>query len=282
VLNEGPGDENRPVCIACNKKNRPCQWEAAHTKFRDYQPGAVSSISPPDAIDGEEETDDDQMEVDGADRADRADGFHGDDGIDGDGDGDMNEDSRDDSPNRKNSRTGQSSEGLPASLSSPSARHSPASPFGLPPTRSYTGAASVADLLSTQAAGSISDGCAPNDVEACIELSHHEALLVHHYTEHLGRWLDCTDATRQFTLGVPQKVKSCPVLCNAVLSFAARHSRDHATAETAYQECIELLIDRLSQDAASHDETLLCAIVILRFYEQLNGMSTCTRAALNS
>lgn len=107
--------------------------------------------------------------------------------------------------------------------------------------------------------------------EDSIALTHHEALLVHHYTESLGRWLDCTDATRQFTLGVPEKVKSCPVLCQAVLSFAARHYRDSATAETAYQHCIALLIDRLNEDAASHDETLLCAIVILRFHEQLNG-----------
>jgi hypothetical protein len=256
VLIEGPGDEGRPVCVACNKKNRPCQWEAPHTKFRDYQPGAGSSKSPDDAIDGDEKTDDDQMEVDGAD-----------------GDGDMDEDSRSNSPNRKNSRTGQSSEGLAASLSSPSAHHSPVSPFGVPPTKIHTAAESVAGRLGTQAPGSIPEG-ASNPVEASIELSHHEALLVHHYTEHLGRWLDCTDATRQFTLGVPQKVKSCPVLCNAVLSFAARHNRDNATAENAYQECIELLIDRLSEDAASHDETLLCAIVILRFYEQLNGMST--------
>jgi hypothetical protein len=106
-----------------------------------------------------------------------------------------------------------------------------------------------------------------------IPVTHEEALLLHHYTEHLGRWLDCTDATRQFTLGVPEKVKHCPVLCHAVLSFAARHCRKDAAAEVAYQRCIALLIERLNEDTASHDETLLCAIVILRFYEQLNGKS---------
>lgn len=108
-----------------------------------------------------------------------------------------------------------------------------------------------------------------------VPLTHEEALLVHHYTEHLGRWLDCTDATRQFTLGVPEKVKQCPVLCHAVLCFAARHCRKDRTAEAAYQRCIALLIERLNEDAASHDETLLCAIVILRFYEQLNGKFPC-------
>lgn len=105
-----------------------------------------------------------------------------------------------------------------------------------------------------------------------VALTHDEALLVHHYTEYLGRWLDCTDATRQFTLGVPEKVKLCPVLCHAVLSFAARHRKDDVAAQAAYQRCIALLIDRLNEDQASHDETLLCAIVILRFYEQLSGM----------
>jgi hypothetical protein len=107
--------------------------------------------------------------------------------------------------------------------------------------------------------------------ETPIPLTHDEAVLVHHYTEHLGRWLDCTDATRQFTLGVPGKVKTCPVLCYAVLSFAARHRKEEATAEAAYRRCIPLLIDRLNEDTATHDETLLCAIVILRFYEQLTG-----------
>jgi hypothetical protein len=105
-------------------------------------------------------------------------------------------------------------------------------------------------------------------------LTHDEAVLVHHYTENLGRWLDCTDATRQFTLGVPGKVKICPVLCHAVLSFAARHRKEEVVAEAAYQRCIALLIDRLNEDAASHDETLLCAIVILRFYEQLSVPSS--------
>lgn len=108
-----------------------------------------------------------------------------------------------------------------------------------------------------------------------VSLTQDEAVLVHHYTEHLGRWLDCTDATRQFTLGVPRKVKLCPVLCHAVLSFAARHRKEEEAAEAAYQRCIALLIDRLNEDAASHDETLLCAIVILRFYEQLSGKHPC-------
>lgn len=107
--------------------------------------------------------------------------------------------------------------------------------------------------------------------QADLQLTQKEAQLVHYYSEYLGRWLDGTDASRQFTLGVPEKLRKCPVLCHSVLSFAARHRRDDVTADAAYQRCIALLIRRLSEPSASHDETLLCAIVILRFFEQLNG-----------
>jgi hypothetical protein len=91
--------------------------------------------------------------------------------------------------------------------------------------------------------------------------------------KHLGRWLDCTDAARQFTLGVPEKVKLCPVLGHAVMSSASCHCRKDTTVEAAYERCLALLIERLDEDAASHGETVLRAIVILRSYEQLNGAS---------
>lgn len=143
--------------------------------------------------------------------------------------------------------------------------HSPGSPFSLAGPRTLS-SISVASLLRQpipESTHSYSQDTVP--------LTHSEARLVHYYTEHLGRWLDCTDATRQFTLGIPEKVKSYPVLCHAVLSFAARHRRDDAVAEAAYQRCIASLIDRLNEPNASHDETLLCSIVVLRFYEQLTG-----------
>ena len=94
--------------------------------------------------------------------------------------------------------------------------HSPGSPFPLSGPRSQN-SVSVASLLRQP----LPDGTRPYSQEA-VPLTQKEALLVHYYSEHLGRWLDCTDATRQFTLGVPEKVKYCPVLCHAVLSFAAR------------------------------------------------------------
>lgn len=179
--------------------------------------------------------------------------------------------SRATSPRRNIGRAETTTETTPASLSSPSmAEHSPGSSLKKSRPRSTPHSVSVASLLHIE---SLSEGSrtyysTPRD------LDHSEALLIHHYTEYLGRWLDCTDATRQFTLGVPEKVKLCPVLCSAVLSFAARHRRDVTTAEIAYQQCIALLIERLHERAASHDETLLCAIVILRFVEQLNVSSS--------
>lgn len=149
----------------------------------------------------------------------------------------------------------------PASI----AIHSPGSPFLVERARSQS-SISVASLLRQPAPEPIR-----SHSQEDYQLTHKEARLVHYYSEYLGRWLDCTDATRQFTLGVPEKVRKCSVLCHSVLSFAARHRREDATADAAYQRCIALLIRRLSEPSASHDEALLCAIVILRFFEQLNG-----------
>lgn len=102
-------------------------------------------------------------------------------------------------------------------------------------------------------------------------LTYHEAYLVHHYAENLGRWLDCTDASRHFTLKIPILVKTSPILLHAVVSFAARHVGDTEAAEVAHQRCLELLILLLDSDNVADDDMLLCAIVILRVFEQLKG-----------
>lgn len=104
-------------------------------------------------------------------------------------------------------------------------------------------------------------------------LSRREACLVRHYIEHLGRWLDCTDASRQFTLKIANLAKQSPILLHAVLSYAAKHMRDSDTADQEQQKSIGLLIPLLSSGAVADDEAILCAIVILRVYEQLNGES---------
>jgi hypothetical protein len=195
------------------------------------------------------------------------------DGLDGtDDEGSLG--SRNHSPQANEDQAGHrsvpsDSDGTSQSTSDPSpasiAIHSPGSPFLVERTRSQS-SISVASLLRQPAPEAIRS----HSQENC-QLTQKEAQLVHYYSEYLGRWLDCTDATRQFTLGVPEKVRKCSVLCHSVLSFAARHRREHATADAAYQRCIALLIRRLSEPSASHDEALLCAIVVLRFFEQLNG-----------
>ena len=102
-------------------------------------------------------------------------------------------------------------------------------------------------------------------------LSRQDAALVSYYTEHLGRWLDVTDASRQFTLTIPILVKRSSILLHAVLAFSAKHCEDIPTAEQAHQRCLGLLIDSLQTSNAVHDDALLCAIVILRYVEQLDG-----------
>lgn len=102
-------------------------------------------------------------------------------------------------------------------------------------------------------------------------LTYREAYLVHHFATHLGNWLDCTDASRQFTRKIPTLVKQSPILLHAVLSYAARHVGDAETAEQAHERCVELLIPSLSSESVTDDDILLCAIVILRVFEQLNG-----------
>jgi hypothetical protein len=104
-----------------------------------------------------------------------------------------------------------------------------------------------------------------------IALTYDEAFLFHHYIVHLGRWLDCTDASRNFVIILPEKARQSPLLCQALLCFAGRHSRQDSAAEAVYQRCITMLIDRLNESAASHDETLLLTVLILHLADQLDG-----------
>jgi hypothetical protein len=114
----------------------------------------------------------------------------------------------------------------------------------------------------------------PGSIHAGTPLTHREAYLVHHFATHLGYWLDCTDASRQFTRKIPILVKQSPILLHAVLSYAARHVGDAEMAEQAHEHSVELLIPSLSSENVADDDILLCAIVILRVFEQLNVMVT--------
>jgi hypothetical protein len=103
------------------------------------------------------------------------------------------------------------------------------------------------------------------------EYSYSEAKYLHHFASELGRWLDCTDPQRQFTLKIPQLVRHERILLLAVVCFAARHMKDNSRAVLAHEESVKLLIARLNVANAASDDALLCAIVILRVYEQLDG-----------
>ncbi|KAF2714095.1 hypothetical protein K504DRAFT_518292 [Pleomassaria siparia CBS 279.74] len=275
-------DEVRPMCGQCSTKSRFCQWEPTHTIFRGYRPRGGSSSAAPEERDGdvdgvgEEERDDEEDEE-------RTRG----------GSSSFNFPT-----GNRNAGTGiaEFPEGASSTATGSHATSQTHSPFFASPpstkasadSSSASGASHPFHLLgqlqrhsesySSDASTSISPAASgsriiPLPTVDPITLTRTEGTLVHHYVEYLGRWLDCTDASRQFTLRIPTLVKHCPILLGAVIAFAARHSQDTLFADMAYQRCINLLIQRLNLNSAMHDESLLCAIVILRFYEQLNGKS---------
>lgn len=112
-----------------------------------------------------------------------------------------------------------------------------------------------------------------HSLSTVIPFTIHEARLVHHFSQHLGRWLDCTDASRQMTLEIPKLAATSPILLQAVVSYAASHLQDRLTAEEAHERCVRMLIIELSSAEIANDTAVLCAIVILRVFEQLNGRS---------
>ncbi|KAF5575054.1 transcriptional regulatory moc3 [Fusarium subglutinans] len=101
-------------------------------------------------------------------------------------------------------------------------------------------------------------------------LQRQEAFYLHHFSTHVAQWLDCTDASRQFMLNVTVLARSSPILLYAIISYAARHLGDNNLADEFQEKCIVLLIPLLSTETIAHDETILCAIVILRVCEQLS------------
>lgn len=110
--------------------------------------------------------------------------------------------------------------------------------------------------------------CHSNEV---VTVGHDEAVLFHHFAVHLGRWLDCTNASRVFTLSVLDKFRLSPILYQAVLCFAARHRKESETAEKADHRCVDMLVVRLNDLSVVHDDMLLSAVLILHFADQLNG-----------
>ena len=137
-----------------------------------------------------------------------------------------------------------------------------------------------------------------------------EACLMRYFIESLAGWVgsslhsllklthskqfDMCDSDRHFGLVVPQRAKNCPALLNAIYTASARHlSRldqyrkdnelkylgnrlPHLQTETAIEyhtRCIEYLSVVSHDPDAVFDENLLAASVILRLYEEIDGIS---------
>ncbi|KAF1973597.1 hypothetical protein BU23DRAFT_133553 [Bimuria novae-zelandiae CBS 107.79] len=241
-------DEEKPVCGNCGKKNRDCQWETQETTFRGYRPPGPGRGSSSGTVHTEPE----EMNIDPKDDQE---------------DGDValtpirrrNNLKSSITAGRNVDATMQSSGRATAGLQDPS-------PSAFLPIAESS---SINNLAGGRVAVPATFSTAVPSKEP-VPLIRRDAMLVHHYSEHLGRWLDGTDAARQFTLTLPEQVKHCSILLHAVLCFAARHIRDDVTAQEAYTACLNLVIERLNLNTALHDDDLLCAIVILRFFEQLN------------
>lgn len=124
----------------------------------------------------------------------------------------------------------------------------------------------------TPAAQAESPHLSPSSILAGYQSTYLDAIYLHHFATELGRWLDCTDPLRQFTLKIPRMVREERILLLAVTCFAARHMKHPTTAALAHEESVKLLISRLDEANAATDDALLCSIVILRVYEQLDGV----------
>ena len=85
---------------------------------------------------------------------------------------------------------------------------------------------------------------------------------------------DLCDPLRHFALVVPQRAAICPPLLYAVFAVSARHlSRvgpyDPYAADRYYEKCLNHLTKMMDDEAASMDENLLAATVVLRWLEEI-------------
>jgi len=258
---------------------RDCQWEPQHSRFRGYRPSSHSSETTPGGMDLDEPAlNDDQEDEDHDTSTSIATAYHDEDHI-RDGAHELPRRRKDSRPELDLAKAVH-----PPGLATAGLQQMSAAPY-LPRAASasahvhvHANANANANATSPAASTSTSGGgvSIPGVFSAALptreptSLSRHEAKLVRHYVENLGRWLDGTDPARQFTLRVPLQARHCPILLHAIQSFSARHLGDDAAVDDAYERCITLLIERLNLNIATHDEDLLCAIVILHFFEQLN------------
>ncbi|KAI1629443.1 hypothetical protein EDD37DRAFT_51122 [Exophiala viscosa] len=119
-----------------------------------------------------------------------------------------------------------------------------------------------------------------------------EVVLLRYFIDVLGCWFDICDPERHFAGIVPHRARWCPPLKNAIMAASARHltsvqksSADHVyfydgevvpdlndeTALHYHSECIKDLLKRSMSPEQTHDASLLAAVIILRFYEEIDA-----------
>ncbi|KAL4807718.1 hypothetical protein BDV18DRAFT_107414 [Aspergillus unguis] len=127
-------------------------------------------------------------------------------------------------------------------------------------------------------------------------LSAQDACLLRYFVEDLSRWFDLTDPRKHFATAIPQRARECSTLLDAILSVSARHfstlplhtkteilriyglqTELSITEETVihyHNRCIAELRILSDRPDAVMDENLLAAVVILRFFEELDNPFT--------
>ncbi|BCS20062.1 uncharacterized protein APUU_20494S [Aspergillus puulaauensis] len=128
-------------------------------------------------------------------------------------------------------------------------------------------------------------------------ISTRDACLLRYFTEDLSRWFDLTDPQRHFATAIPQRARECSTLLDAILAVSARHFSTlpehqklhlinaygltqtqiqdlNITEETVihyHNKCITELRILADEPGAVMDENLLAAVVVLRFFEELDN-----------
>lgn len=174
----------------------------------------------------------------------------------------------------------------------------PGSSFGhisVPPTPSVTNTSELGPGLHTNP--SILRSCSDSvhdDTGTCIQSkSLLEAMLIRCFVEELSMWFDVCDPDRHFARTIPQHARSYPSLLHAILTPSARHItsigkyrnpsggftwkgalipdlRDD-TALHYHNRCIKDLQSLSGDVEPIHNENLLAAAVVLRFYEEIDS-----------
>lgn len=86
--------------------------------------------------------------------------------------------------------------------------------------------------------------------------------------------MDCCDLLNHFGLEVPRRAVHKPMLLFSVLALSSMHqavsnAQSQHEASFYHGECLRVLIDALSDDEATYDDTLLASVVLMRVYEEI-------------